>query len=101
MVAIRRCLADEGAVPLRGSTLWASKSLPPTNALGGDLRIEYRWGASNVARIQEFAKELVTLQPDLIVAITTPVTRAATRNPDDSYRFRDHAPNASRFPDKR
>jgi ABC-type uncharacterized transport system substrate-binding protein len=25
---------------------------------------------------QEFAKELVTLQPDLIVAITTPVTRA-------------------------
>ena len=44
--------------------------------LGGNLRIEYRWGAGDIARIREFANELVTLQPDLIVANTTPVTRA-------------------------
>jgi putative ABC transport system substrate-binding protein len=46
---------------------------------GGNLRIEYRWGAGDIARIGEFAKELVALQPDLIVANTTPVTRAPLR----------------------
>jgi len=44
--------------------------------LGGNLRIEYRWVAGDAARIPEFAKELVALQPDLIVANTTPATRA-------------------------
>jgi putative ABC transport system substrate-binding protein len=44
-----------------------------------NLRIEYRWGAGDIARIREFAQELVALNPDLIVANTTPVTRALQR----------------------
>lgn len=47
--------------------------------LGGNLRIEYRWVAGDAARIPEFAKELVALQPDLIVTQSTPVTRALHR----------------------
>lgn len=47
--------------------------------LGSNLRIEYRWVAGDAARIPELAKELVALQPDLIVANTTPVTRTLHR----------------------
>jgi putative ABC transport system substrate-binding protein len=46
---------------------------------GRNIRIDYRWGASDVDRIQAFAKELVGLQPDLIVASTTPVVAAVAR----------------------
>jgi ABC-type uncharacterized transport system substrate-binding protein len=43
---------------------------------GRDVRIDYRWAAQNPARIRAFAKELVELQPDVILARTTPVTAA-------------------------
>ena len=38
------------------------------------MRIDYRWAAQDAARIRTFAKELVELQPDVILARTTPVT---------------------------
>ena len=38
-----------------------------------------RDGFGDAARIPELAKELVALQPDLIVANTTPVTRTLHR----------------------
>jgi putative ABC transport system substrate-binding protein len=41
---------------------------------GSNIRIEYRWGDSD--RIRSFARELVELQPDLIVGHTTPVVAA-------------------------
>jgi ABC-type uncharacterized transport system substrate-binding protein len=41
---------------------------------GRNVRIEYRWAGRDAARIQAFAKELVGLQPDVILARTTPVT---------------------------
>src|ERR1700694_2083245 len=41
---------------------------------GRNIRLDYRWAAGNVDRLQFFAKELVALNPDLLVAITTPAT---------------------------
>ena len=52
---------------------------------GRNLRMEIRWGGGNVNRARTFAKELVALQPDVILAQGTPVTAALqreTRTPD-------------------
>ena len=46
---------------------------------GRNLRTEVRWGGGDVDQIRTFAKELVALQPDLIVAQGTPVTAALQR----------------------
>ncbi|MGB9323310.1 MAG: ABC transporter substrate-binding protein, partial [Pseudolabrys sp.] len=46
---------------------------------GRNLRIDYRWAAGDVERMRALAKELVELQPDAIVAHTTPVTAAVQR----------------------
>jgi len=46
---------------------------------GGNLRIELRWGNGNLEQIGEFARELVDLQPNVILAQTTPVTRALAK----------------------
>jgi putative tryptophan/tyrosine transport system substrate-binding protein len=43
---------------------------------GRNLRIEYRWAEGSPDRIRAFAKELVDLAPDLIVAELTPVVAA-------------------------
>ena len=43
---------------------------------GRNARIEIRWAAGDVDRIRSYAKELVALQPDVILARTTPVTAA-------------------------
>ncbi len=41
-----------------------------------NLRVEIRWGAGDPDRMRKFAKELVDLRPDAILAQTTPVLRA-------------------------
>jgi putative ABC transport system substrate-binding protein len=46
---------------------------------GRNLRIDYRWGAGSVDRMQLFAKELVRLNPDVMLAVTTPATAALQR----------------------
>ena len=46
---------------------------------GSNVRMDVRWGGSSVNQIRQFAKELVALQPDLIVAQGTPVTAALQR----------------------
>ncbi len=43
---------------------------------GRNVRVDYRWAAGNVGRVQLFAKELVRLNPDVLVSITTPATAA-------------------------
>ena len=43
---------------------------------GRNVHIDYRWGAGNVGRLQLFAKELVRLDPDVLVSVTTPATAA-------------------------
>ncbi len=46
---------------------------------GRNVRIDVRWAAGKIERIQMFAKELVDLQPDAILAHGTPVTAALQR----------------------
>jgi putative ABC transport system substrate-binding protein len=43
---------------------------------GRNIHIDYRWGAGSVDRMQLFAKELVRLNPDVLVTISTPATAA-------------------------
>jgi putative tryptophan/tyrosine transport system substrate-binding protein len=43
---------------------------------GRNLRVEVRWGGGDVNRTRTFAKELVALQPDVILAQGTPGTAA-------------------------
>jgi putative ABC transport system substrate-binding protein len=46
---------------------------------GRNVRIDVRWAGGNVDRMRIFAKELVDLQPDVILAEGTPVTAAVQR----------------------
>ena len=41
---------------------------------GRDLRIDYRWAALDAKAMERFAKELLALQPDLILSQSTPTT---------------------------
>jgi len=43
---------------------------------GRNLRMDVRWAGDNVDQMRMFAKELVDLQPDVILAHTTPATAA-------------------------
>src|SRR5262245_4001484 len=43
---------------------------------GRNMRLDYRWGSGSVDRTQLFAQELVRLNPDVILASTTPATAA-------------------------
>jgi putative ABC transport system substrate-binding protein len=46
---------------------------------GNNIKIEVRWAAADLGRMTALAKELVSLQPDLIVSQATPVTAALQR----------------------
>ncbi len=46
---------------------------------GHTVQIAVRWAAGSIDRMRTFAKELVELQPDVILAATTPVTAALQR----------------------
>ena len=46
---------------------------------GRNLRMDLRWGGDDTNRIGALAKELVGLQPDIIVTIATPATAAVQR----------------------
>ena len=43
---------------------------------GRNIRIDYRWAAFDAEAMQRFAKDLIALQPDLIVSQSTPTTAA-------------------------
>jgi putative ABC transport system substrate-binding protein len=43
---------------------------------GRNVRIAYRWADGDVNRMRTLARELITLQPDAILAVTTPVLAA-------------------------
>jgi putative ABC transport system substrate-binding protein len=46
---------------------------------GRNVRIDFRWTASDADRIRTYSKELVDLQPDVILASSTPGTAAVAR----------------------
>jgi putative ABC transport system substrate-binding protein len=43
---------------------------------GSNVRMEVRWAGGNADRLRMFAKELVDLQPNVILATSTPSTAA-------------------------
>ena len=43
---------------------------------GRNIQIDYRWSAGGADRLRSFAKELVELKPDVILAETTPAAQA-------------------------
>ena len=49
---------------------------------GRNLQIDHRWAAGNAERAARFAKELVALKPDVIVAHTTPSVVAMQKQTD-------------------
>jgi putative tryptophan/tyrosine transport system substrate-binding protein len=46
---------------------------------GRNLRMDLRWGGGDINRIRALAKELVGLEPDVILVIATPATAAVRR----------------------
>jgi putative tryptophan/tyrosine transport system substrate-binding protein len=46
---------------------------------GRNVHIDYRWGAGSVERLQLFAKELIRLNPEVVLTIATPATAAMQR----------------------
>jgi putative ABC transport system substrate-binding protein len=48
-------------------------------AEGRNVRMEFRWAPTSVDQMRAFAKELVDLQPDMILANTTPAITALQR----------------------
>src|SRR5215472_16060867 len=46
---------------------------------GRNVRIDARWGGSNVDLMRTLAKELVGLQPDVLLATSTPTTAVLAR----------------------
>ena len=46
---------------------------------GRNVRIDLRWGSGDINRIRAFARELVDLQPDIVVTNATPATIAVQR----------------------
>ncbi len=49
-------------------------------AEGRNVRIDVRWRGSNVDLLHTFAKELIGLQPDVLLASSTPTTAALARD---------------------
>jgi putative tryptophan/tyrosine transport system substrate-binding protein len=64
-------------------TLWLSSFTRAFQELGWidgrSVQIDVRWSASNVERERKLSKELVNLQPDVILAHGTPITAALKR----------------------
>jgi putative ABC transport system substrate-binding protein len=46
---------------------------------GRNLRMDVRWAAGNIGRMRMYAKELVGLRPEVLLASSTPVTAALQR----------------------
>jgi putative tryptophan/tyrosine transport system substrate-binding protein len=69
--------SDPSAQPLLAAFRSALSKLGWTE--GGNLRIEVRWGAGNPDSIRTSAKELVDLQPDVILGHNTVVISALAR----------------------
>jgi putative ABC transport system substrate-binding protein len=59
--------ADDPAAPPRVSA-FAQGLQEHGWTVGGNVRIDYRWGASDLNRFRRYAEELVALAPDVIVA---------------------------------
>jgi ABC-type uncharacterized transport system substrate-binding protein len=62
---------------------------------GPKLRMDVRWGGGDVNKIRTFAKELVAMQPDVILSQGTPVTAALQRRHARSRSYLSSSPTRS------
>ena len=62
---------------------------------GRNIRIEFRWPGGDVERARAFAKELVGLNPDVLVGRSTPTTAALKQETTASRSFSSTWPNRS------
>ena len=73
-------MAGDENDPVRGTKGWLStftRGLVKLGWIDGrNLRMDVRWDGDNVVRQRIYAKELTDLQPDVILAVTTPQTAA-------------------------
>jgi len=76
VVAVQMALAQDDQDGQRLATAFEAALRQLGWTPGRNLRIEYRWGATNPERAQAEAAELVNLKPDVIVAHATIVTSA-------------------------
>ena len=56
---------------------------------GHNIQIDTRWATADVESLQHFVKQLVALQPDLILTGSTPATADATTDEYHPHHFRD------------
>ena len=72
---------SEGDAEGRARVLAVRQSLQDAGwTQGRNLQIDERWGGAEEERVKAFAKELVVLQPDVIIAHSTPVLAALIEN---------------------
>ena len=66
---------------------------------GNNIRIDYRWGNGNPDRIEDLAKELVELQPDVLVGHSTPSAKGLLKqsHTDTNCFSLSYRSNGSRF----
>ena len=78
---------DENASGAKSSLSAFTQALADLGwADGRNVRMDLRWAGTGINRIQAFAQELVGLQPDIILAQTTPATRRGEPSPGDRFR---------------
>ena len=71
---------DENDTPAKTSLSAFTQALAELGWIDGrNLRMDVRYEGDNVDRMEALAKELVDLQPDVILAYTTPATAAVQR----------------------
>ena len=68
---------------------------------GRNVRIDLRWAPDDTNRIRALAQVLVGLQPDIILASTTPATVALQRETDDPDRLCDRGRSRRQWPRRR
>src|SRR5262245_61629377 len=68
---------DENDYDYKARLLGFMRSLTQSGwADGRNLLVDVRWTAANLDLVRRYAKELVALKPDVLVATSTPVTAA-------------------------
>jgi putative tryptophan/tyrosine transport system substrate-binding protein len=71
-IGVLMAVAESDADARNGISILQERLLKLGWKEGNNIRIDYRWGNGDADRIQDLAKELVDLQPDVLVGHSTP-----------------------------
>jgi len=75
-VGVLNSLAETDAEPQGWDTAFRKRLNELGWIEGRNIQLDYRWAAGKVERLQQFAKELIGLKPDVLVSVSTPATAA-------------------------